>query len=139
MNLVLLEQPSVSQSDTVSADLPWENFHFGPDLTCDQNSALKDLLQRYQGCIALPPSNIGCTSLVRHKIDTGNSTASQSSMVTRCLISMTHWTSFRELSISTLDPLLEHWQVPVDPEDAEKKAFVPGRTFPVYKNALWSL
>ena len=69
VNTVALEINS--QADIPS--LPWEKVNVNPDLDAEQMAAVRQLLQRHRSCIALSPNELGCTSLVEHSIDTGDS------------------------------------------------------------------
>lgn len=69
VNTVALEFNS--QADIPS--LPWENFNVNPGLDAEHMAALRQLLQRHRSCVALSPNELGCTSLVKHSIDTGDS------------------------------------------------------------------
>lgn len=62
---------AVVTSDSLQEVLPWEIFNIGESLPSHQTEAIKLLLQEFQPCIALSPSELGCTHLASHSTDTG--------------------------------------------------------------------
>lgn len=43
----------------------------GPHLSTEQQSQLQPLIRKYEGLFAINPSELGCTNVVKHSIDTG--------------------------------------------------------------------
>lgn len=54
------------------AILSWEEFNFGPSLTCAELASLKTLLLEHRSCLALSAGELGCTSWAQHRINTEN-------------------------------------------------------------------